>query len=207
MSPSTTLSTIRRHRAAMQAALAVALVLGTRALALASDPHGGDGGHHRPDLAAWMTLLFSFVNFSIFLYLIRRFAWPAARDYLATRHREVADAMAVAEQARAEAEAIRAEFAEKEAALEETRRHMLEELRLGAQADREKLIEDARNAAERLRAEAERQAEFDLARARRELRVEAARLAAELAEKEVQARLTEADRSRLVREFVEGVRS
>ena len=129
----------------------------------------------------------------------------ALKDFLATRRRDVVDAMAAAEAARREADAIRAEFAVKEAALEETRRHLLEEIRRGAVADRDKALREAEASAERLRKEAERQAEHDLARARRELRAEAARLAAELAEKDIRSRMTDADRERLVREFVEGV--
>lgn len=174
-------------------------------VALASEAaHGGEGGHG-PDEAAWLSLGFSFFNFSIFCFLLYKYAWPAVRDFLASRHDEVAAAMAAAEEARKETEAIRREFAEKEAALEETRRRMIEEIRQGAAADREKALKEAQAAAARLREEAERQAEHDLARARRELRAEAAKLAADLAEKEVRTRITDADRSRLVREFVEGV--
>lgn len=179
----------------------------TAAVAVASEAaheaeHAAEGGHG--DGGAFLALIFSFVNFAIFLFLLNKYAWPAVSSFLAGRRREVADAMAAAEQARAEADAIRRDYAAKEAALEETRRRMLEEISKGAAADREKLLKDAEAAAERLRAEAERQAEYDLARARRELRAEAARLAAELAEKEVRTQLTDADRARLVREFVEG---
>jgi len=181
------------------------VLFGNAALAMASEPAHGSDAAHGPDSAAWLTLLFSFVNFSIFVVLLRKYAWPAIQSFLSGRRKEVADAMAAAEQARLEADAIRRDFAEKEAALGETRRRMLEELRQGAAADREKLLAEAQAAAQRLRAEAERQAEHDLARARRELRAEAARLAADLAEKEVRAKLTDSDRSRLVREFVEGV--
>lgn len=186
-----------------------ALVLGAIA-ATASVALGSESGHegaqgHGPTAAAWQGLGFAFINFSIFAFLLRRYAWPALRDFLSLRRKEVADAMAAAEQARQEAEAIRSEYAVKEAALEETRRHLLEEIRQGAVADREKALREAEEAAKRLRAEAERQAEHDLTRARRELRAEAARLAAGLAEKEVRARLTDADRARLVSDFVEGV--
>lgn len=186
-------------------ASATALVISSAAVVLAADPGHGADAAHGPDSAAWLTLGFSFVNFAIFVFVIRKYAWPAVSSFLSIRRKEVADAMAAAEQARGEADAIRRDYAEKEAALGETRRRMLEELRLGAEADREKLIREAEGAAQRLRAEAERQAEHDLARARRELRAEAARLAAELAEKEVRSKLTDTDRSRLVREFVEGV--
>jgi F-type H+-transporting ATPase subunit b len=182
---------------------AAALVVATAAAA-SEAAHGGEG-LHGPDEAAWLSLGFSFFNFFLFVFLLYRYAWPAVRDFLASRHDEVAAAMAAAEQARMETEAIRNEFAQKEAALEETRRRMIEDIRQGAAVDREKALREAQAAAARLRAEAERQAEYDLARARRELRAEAAKLAAEIAEKEVSYRITAADGSRLVREFVQGV--
>jgi len=191
--------------AGVAAVVALSSVAGVLASEGAQGASPGEQAAHGPDSAAWLTLGFSFVNFTIFAFLIHRYAWPAVCSFLSIRRKEVVDAMAAAEKARQEAETIRRDCAQKEAALEETRRRMLEELRLGAAADREKLLQEAGAAAQRLRAEAERQAEHDLARARRELRAEAARLAAELAEREVRARLTDADRARLVREFVEGV--
>ena len=193
-----------KRRAVVPTALALLLALAP-ALALASEKGhaAAEGGHG--DAAAWQSLGFAFFNFFLFCFLLWKYAWPALRDFLVTRSSEVASAMAAAEQARKEAEQIRREFAAKEAALEETRRRMLEEIRSGAAADRERALREAREAADRLRADAEKQAENDLARARRELRAEAARLAAELAEQDVRSRLGDADRSRLVREFVEGV--
>lgn len=189
------------RRALCRSVAASALVLAGSVLAGASETaHGADAGN-----AALLTLAFSFFNFFVFAFLIHKYAWPAVRDFLSSRRKEVAGAMAAAEQARREADEIRREFAAKEAALDETRRRLLDEIRQGAAADRERALSEAQAAAARLRADAERQAEHDLARARRELRAEAAKLAAELAEKDVRARLTDADRARLVREFVEGV--
>ncbi len=188
---------------------ATVVVFATAAIASATEAAheaaAGAQGAHAADAGAWLGLGYSFLNFLMFTFLIRKYAWPAVRDFLASRHKEVSDAMAAAEQAKREADEIRREYASKEAALEETRRRLLEEIRQGAAADRERSLLEAQAAAQRLRAEAESQAQHDLARARRELRAEAARLAAELAEREVASRLTDADRARLVREFVEGV--
>jgi F-type H+-transporting ATPase subunit b len=182
-------------------ALVSAFVLLASGVAGAAEgAHGSEG-----DTGAWLTLGFAFLNFFIFAFLLRRFAWPPVRDFLSSRHREVADAMAQAEAARREVEKIRSEYAAKEAALEEDRRRMLEEIRRSAADDRDTALREAAVAAERLRADAERQAEHDLARARRELRAEAAKLAADLAAKDVTLRITDADRTRLVREFVETV--
>ncbi|HYC57836.1 MAG TPA: ATP synthase F0 subunit B [Candidatus Binatia bacterium] len=191
---------MRRDARAM--ALSSLLLLGS-APALAASGAGDHGNGH--SAAAWLTLAFSFVNFFIFSFVMYRFAWPALRDFLVNRSRELQEAMSVAANAREEAERIRREYAVKEAALGETRRAMIEELRESAERDRERLLEEARLAGERLRADAERRAESELARARRELRAEAARLAAEIAERDIRSRLGDADQSRLVQEFVEGV--
>ncbi|HEY2772927.1 MAG TPA: ATP synthase F0 subunit B [Candidatus Binatia bacterium] len=195
------MSVRRSHAFASVLAVALVALVAVATAALAAE--GGDGSEGAE--GAWLSLLFSVVNFSIFVFLLRKYAWPAVKDFLARRHVEVAEAMAAAEKARLEAEAIRAEFTQKEAALEETRRRMLDELRRGAEADRQKALADAAAAGERLKSEASRQAEHDLARARRELRAEAARLATDIAEREARAKLTDADRARLLREFVEGI--
>jgi F-type H+-transporting ATPase subunit b len=195
---------IKPRQAFTRGVVVAFVIVATELCCLAAE--SGHGGHaEESSSGAWLSLGFSTINFLAFLFLIHRYAWPALREFLASRHKEVADAMAAAEEARREADAIRAEYAAKEAALEETRRRMLEDIRQGAAADREKSLQEAKAAADRLRADAERQADYDLARARRELRAEAAKLAAEIAEKDVQARLTDADRARLVKEFVEGV--
>lgn len=192
-----------RHLPLRRVAFTGVLLLAATTMSFASEEAGhGAEGH---DSAAWMTLGFAFFNFFLFVFLLRKFAWPPVKDYLFSRRSEVEAAMAAAKNAREEAEAIRREFAIKEAALDETRRRMLEELRIGAEADRERALRDANAAAQRMKAEAEQQAQNELARARRELRAEAARLAAELAEQDIRAKLTDADRTRLVREFVEGV--
>lgn len=186
----------------------VALALGLLpAVAMASTaPHQtaapGAAAHQSAD---WGGLALAFINFSLFLMVLRRFAWPALRDFLHGRRREIAEAMSVAARAMAEAEAIRSEYAAKEAALEETRRRMVEDIREGAAADRQNALAAAAKAAERLKADAERQAASELARARRELRAEAARLATQLAEVGIREKLDAADRSRLIQDFVAGV--
>ncbi|MBI5505487.1 MAG: ATP synthase F0 subunit B [Deltaproteobacteria bacterium] len=167
---------------------------------------GNEAGAHADEASAdWAGLGFAVINFSLFLMVLLRFAWPALRDFLHGRKREIAEAMSTAARAMAEAEQIRREYAAKEAALDETCRKMVDEIREGAAADRQRALVAATEAAERLKADAERQAASELARARRELRAEAARLAARLAEAQIREKLDAADRSRLVQDFVAGV--
>jgi len=179
----------------------VVLLLPTLASAAAEAGHAAEGHVSRD----WGGLAFAFINFSLFLIVLRRFAWPAVQDFLQGRRREIAEAMSIAARAVAEAEQIRREYAAKEAALGETCRKMVEEIREGAALDRQRALAAASEAAERMKADADRQAASELARARRELRAEAARLAAQLAEVQIRERLDLEDRSRLIKEFVAGV--
>ena len=115
--------------------------------------------------------------------------------------------MAAASKARADAEKLKAEYEEKLAALEETKSELTREIESIAQADHDRLIEEARKAGERLQADAERRARSELESARRELRAEAARLAAELARAQLAERIEERHQRRLIREFRERVRA
>jgi len=179
------------------------MLLAVSAVAAASEAanHATAGSESRD----WAGLAFAVINFSLFLMVLRRFAWPALRDFLQGRRREIAEAMSIAARAIAEAEQVRGECAAREAALEETCRRMVEEIREGAAADRQRALVAAREAAQRLKTEAERQAASELARARREIRAEAARLAGRLAEVQIREKLDAEDRSRLIRDFVAGV--
>ncbi len=192
----------------MRRALSIAAVLALVSLPLVAMAAGGGGhdDHHGPPSGAqWLMVLFTAVNFSIFGYLLWRFAKDPLRDFLGNRRAELAAALSAASEAKAEADRLRSEYEAKLADLDETRKAMVEELRGVAEADAEKAVKEAAEAAERMRQEAERTAQHDFERARRELRAEAARLAAELASGEISARLTEEDRGRLLDELIAGV--
>jgi F-type H+-transporting ATPase subunit b len=190
-------------RFASHAAAALAsLVLPVAALASTG------GEHHEADLGTQLMLLaFSFVNFFIFVYLFRRFASAPLRDFLARRRTELAEAIEAAGKAKAEADALKAEYEAKVAKLEDTKRELIEEIRGIAEAEHQRTLESAREAAQRMRDEAQRTAQSDLERARRELRTEAARLATQLASQMITQRLDDTERQRLLNEFIERVRA
>ena len=166
---------------------------------------GGGGAHVEAhhDSAAWMTLAFTVVNFSLFVLLMVRVARNPLRDFLAGRRREVEEALASAAEAKEEAERIQREFEAKEAGLEQQREEMIRELKEMAAKDRERALAEARETAERMKNGAQRTAESDLARARRELRAEAARLAAEIAAGRIAGQLGATDRDALLKEFLD----
>jgi F-type H+-transporting ATPase subunit b len=165
------------------------------------------GGGHSESAPAdqWLVFVFSSINFVIFALLFRRFAAAPLRDFLARRRTEVAEAIESASLAKAEAEALKAEYEAKAAKLDETKKELIAEVRAVAEVERGRAITAANESAQRMRQEADRIAQSDLERARRELRGEAARLATELASELISNRLDDAERKRLVDDFVEKV--
>jgi F-type H+-transporting ATPase subunit b len=76
-----------------------------------------------------------------------------------------------------------------------------------AEAERERIIEDARANAERIRRDSMAAVELELRRARETLREEATQLAIELAGERLSREVTDADRDRLVDEFIDLIAS
>jgi F-type H+-transporting ATPase subunit b len=72
-----------------------------------------------------------------------------------------------------------------------------------AEAERERIIEDARATAERIRLDSAAAVDLELRRAREILREEATKLAIELASERLEREVTDADRDRLVDEFID----
>ena len=186
------------------AGLGTLVVLGLLpAVALASsEAHNGGGG---PSPEQWMLLVLAAINFTIFVFLIRRFVARPLGDYLVGRRKEVVEALAAAAREKAEAEKVKADYEAKAAGLEDLRHSMIEEMRGIAKADRKRGLVEARQAAERIAADAERTAVSDVEMAKRELRREAARLAAKLATERIRADLDEDKKDKLFAEFIAGV--
>jgi len=182
--------------------IAALLLLLSPVLAIAST----DGGHSGPPThGQWVLMAFTVVNFLIFAGLMRRFTKVPLRDFLASRRKELVEAMAEATKAKAEADRVKKEYEEKAAGLAQAREELIAEVRGIAESEREHAIQAADEACVRLMQDVERTADSDLARARLELRAEAARLATEIATKEIEAKMDPATRSRLLKEFLERV--
>jgi F-type H+-transporting ATPase subunit b len=167
-----------------------------------------DGGGHSsggPTQGQWVLLAFTVVNFLIFVGMFRYFTKAPLRDFLASRRKELVEAMAEASKAKAEADRVKKEYEVKAAGLEKARAALISEIRGIAENDREHAIQSATEASARLRQDVERTANSDLERARLELRAEAARLASEIATKEIESKMDPATRGRLLNEFLERV--
>ena len=191
----------RLDTASLAAVAAVAL-LATSALA-EEQGHGGEE-HGGPSLAG---LVFAFINFVLFVLIMRRFAWPIVSSALRDRRERLMAALEAARQARAEAEAIKADFEARMRTLEADSARAREEILAVAETEARHVLEAARVSAERIRADARLVADQEVARAKREIQEEAATHVGQLAERIVSAQLTPSDQTRLVNDFLSEVKS
>jgi F-type H+-transporting ATPase subunit b len=175
-----------------------------RVVYCADESHAGHSGEtsvaeavnpldFKADLALWTAVVFVGV-----LVVLRVFAWKPLAEALDQRENHVRQEIQEAENARAEAKQILAEYQQKMAAVEGEVRAILDQARKEAQEISEELIAKARQEAE---AEYQRKmAEIEQAtdRAIKELTQRSATLAVEMAGKIISARLDPAAHQRII---------
>ena len=164
-------------------------------------PSGGAEEH----AASISQLLFPLINFVIFLYLIKRFALPVARDYFKLRRQEIAAAVREADDAQQRAQAIVGEYKNRLARLDAEARELREALRVEGERKKAKLLAEAEILVTRIKTDADFLAQQEVKSARQGLRSEIARVAKAAAEKMVLNHLTAADQKRMVSEFLSEV--
>jgi F-type H+-transporting ATPase subunit b len=177
-----------------RAALVLCLLLAPVVPAGASEGGGGLGDLFWPAL-----------NLVILIAALVYFGRRPILDFFANRQDRIRDDLDAAASALAEAEARHTEWQRKLTRLDAEMARIREQARERAEAERKHILADASAAAERIRRDARSTVDQELRRAREELRREAAELALELAAETLRARVSDADRSRLVDDFIETI--
>jgi F-type H+-transporting ATPase subunit b len=187
---------------AKRTALLAATVLAAFATCAGAAEAGSE--HHGP---SWALTLLGFVNFAIYIWILRRFAWPLVTNYLHERRDSVVEALAAAARARTEAEELKAEYEAKMRNVEIDAAQTRNELLAVAQLEAKQLLDQAKRSAERLKEDAKLVADQEVARARRLLQEESARLISEMAGEIVSRQLTNDDEARFIEEFLAQART
>lgn len=163
--------------------------------------HGGHAEGGSPQL----TLVFSTINFLLFIFALRKFALPAVRESLRKRRAAIEQALNEGKKAKEEAAALRREYEQKIAGLAAEQEQLRQQTLADAEREKERILEEARKMAERARAEAQQVAQREVAEARRILRQEVAEQAIRLAAELVRTRLTPNDQNQLVQDLAQEV--
>ncbi|HUT54724.1 MAG TPA: ATP synthase F0 subunit B [bacterium] len=150
-----------------------------------------------PLATAW-----SLPNFLILVTILWHFAKDPVNQNFKKQREELAKAMEEAAKARADAEALRREYEDKLAGLEQRIAALRDEMVKQGQAEKARLIGEARTQAQRIQNEAEFTVKQELVMAQYKLREEAARLAVKMAEQVIRQVITDDDRGRLLDEYL-----
>jgi F-type H+-transporting ATPase subunit b len=182
----------------------IAIVVLAASTGFASE--GGEGAHHVDKGAQLKDLGWRVLNFAVLIGILV-FALKKAdvKGALAARQAQIEKDLKDAQEGRAAAEAKLAEYSSKlDRASKEIDELHAAIIREGEQ-EKERIIAEARIAAQKIAAQAAQSAEQETVKARAELRAEAARLAVEIATGKLTGAIQKADHDRFVGEYLDKV--
>jgi F-type H+-transporting ATPase subunit b len=195
-------SVTRKGKSSLMISLLTGLaVLGFAALCFAS---GGEAGAHHPDTGAqikdfaWRVLDFTLLV-AILWWAIKK---ANVKGALADRRDGIEKALTEAVRAKEAAETKMAEYADKLAKANKEIDEIQAAMKRDGEAERERIIAEAKAAAVKIREQAAAAAEQEVLKARMELREEAGRLAVKLAEQTLKEKIEKNDQDRLVGEYL-----
>lgn len=178
----------------MRRVLAIACLLTVLLPVLVFASEGGESGLISLD----KSLIIQAVNFLILLFLLTKLLYKPLMAKMDERTKAIQRSLDEAQEARAQAQKERDEFAAKiQAANAEAQRIRADALKEAADEQR-RLVEAAKAEAARLVASARQELDQDVRRARQELRREVADLAIAVSERLVKKSLNDADHRRIV---------
>lgn len=179
--------------------LTAVLLLAVATAAVAAEGHHVDSGVLLKDFL-WRCL-----DFGLTFGLLAYFLVKPIRQGLAGRREGIQKALTEAQKAREEAEARFAEYDQKLAKAAAEVETIYAEIRHEGELEGQKIVANAREMAEKIKAEAQKSAANEVARARAELRREAAQMAVAIAEDLLKKGFTPQDHDRLVNEYMQKV--
>ncbi|MEB2345279.1 MAG: ATP synthase F0 subunit B [Deltaproteobacteria bacterium] len=184
----------------MRAARLLALALLAALLPIAARA-AGDGGHG----AGATTIFWHAFNLLVLIGVLVYFARAPIASYLAERRSQIEEGIESAGRELAEAERRLAACEQRAASLEGELDEIRRVVRQQAEGERDRLLAEAQATAERIERDAVAAAEQEVRHARERLRAETVDLAIQIAGETLRGQVTDADRARLVDDFVQRI--
>lgn len=165
----------------------------------------GQGAHHGVTKGQVMSFIWHCLNFSILVVVLVKYLRRPISEALRARTESIRSSFEELEAKKREAERKYAEYEKKLAGLDAEAKRILAAFIEQGQAEKEKIISQAHEAADRIKAQAELYIAQELAKARSQLQLEATEMAARMAEELVRKNMTIQDHHRLISEYLERV--
>jgi F-type H+-transporting ATPase subunit b len=153
------------------------------------------------------TWIFKLVNFGVLVALLAKFAVKPLKSFLVTRHDTVKARVEEAERARREADALKKEYEEKLAKLDDEIAEFKQSILEKTEREKNRILKDAERQALRIKEQAVLTYEQESRDALNKIKAEIAKVTIERAETLVKERVTREDHDRMVDDFIEKLRS
>ena len=151
------------------------------------------------------TFILTILNLFIQMFLMKKFLFKPIRRVLEERQKRADQNIRAAEQEKAEAEAVKAEYTKNMAQAREEAAGILERAKQDASQQEDELLQSARSEAQALKAKAESDIRQEKKRALNEAKDEIGGLAMDIAGRVVEREIHEADHRALIDDFLQKV--
>lgn len=151
------------------------------------------------------TFILTILNLFIQMFLMKKFLFKPIRRVLEERQKRADQNIRAAEQEKAEAEAVKAEYTKNMAQAREEAADILERAKQDASQQADELLQSARSEAQALKAKAESDIRQEKKRALNEAKDEIGGLAMDIAGRVVEREIHEADHRALIDDFLQKV--
>lgn len=183
----------------LSGALMGAALLLTPCIALAS---GDDHGHVTPaSLFSNIEFWGAVVNFTLLVILLRKVLGNPLSSHLTERRRAVEEGMKEAAALKAEAEKVYQEYSQRLETMDADIEKLREDIVKAAEADKERLLSDAKASSERMHAETQSLIAQHAEALSREIRAEVVEAAVKAAEEVLRGQVNADDQKRLAEQF------
>ncbi len=166
---------------------------------------GHEGHSHTLTHVQVMNFIWHCLNFTLLVLILLKYLKKPISDGVKSRTESIEKAFSELEEKKAAAERRYAEYEQKLSGMDEEAKKILENFMAQGQAEKEKIIQQAKETAERIKIQAEYYVQQELAKAKKELQDEVANVAIKMAEEIIRKNLTEQDHSKLISEYLERV--
>lgn len=163
---------------------------------------GGEGGHEGP---GWVSFAWKLLNFLVMAGVIYWLAAKKMKEFFTGRREGIKTSLAEAVTAREDAEKKFREYAAKLDRATGEIDEITRMIQAQGLTEKERIIEEARKAAEKMREDTKARMEQEFNKASHQLRIEAVRLSAQMAEGFLQKNIRVEDHEAMVQDYIEKV--
>jgi F-type H+-transporting ATPase subunit b len=153
----------------------------------------------------WLNFIWRIVNFLVILGFLWWMLAPKARAFFSGRRAGIKESLGEATAAKEDAEKKFAEYSAKIGKATEEIDGIIELIKAQGAVEKEKIIADARMAAEKIKEDTQARMEQEFKKARNDLRTEAVQLSVQMAEEILKRNITAEDHENMVRDYINKV--